>query len=161
VYMKPKGVPTLREVARTAFSNYIIKGSSNLAAQGSSSSTLIHPDEAMSEVRDKTKDIFTEADESLVETVPSKDKQADNSKEILVGHVKSLRMSSHMKPEFERVKQCKKCKLACYESHIRMYEVDRVRNSTMYELCSVGCAESDAKFATRTMYRYTPNENIN
>jgi hypothetical protein len=144
-------VPMLRELAKKCYSDYILtklKKEEVLLCIGEVSETFV-----------AILDVFPKVNEDAVANRKREMKAIENKKKFLI-HIKPLPISSNMQKEFEAFKQCKYCDMACYESHIRMYEVDRVRNSSLQAICSLRCAETDQNFHKRTMYRYASNVNI-
>lgn len=147
--MKPRGFPTLHEIAKQSIADSWNFNKINNVNGNADSAITLHPSE------------FTIPHIEEPSTSPSSYELPEATyRELLSLHLRELRLAEHIINSFQSAKTCISCKKSCFDTYIRKYEVTRARNSILYALCSQQCAQADEKFSTRTLFRYTGQQDI-
>ncbi|KAJ3322630.1 hypothetical protein HDV06_002844 [Boothiomyces sp. JEL0866] len=76
----------------------------------------------------------------------------------LDGAIDKHLLSCHMREEVLSSIPCYQCRKACYESHVRAFEITSTitRNSLMYSFCTLNCAKMHKSYQDKSVFSYTP-----
>lgn len=164
--MKPKGyieflllrVSTLREICKKKYMDNLLKSSLNYE----SFLELSNMKSSSAKLENLSSDTLFENNETH-NALQALAKQDDliSKRNIVSKYLKNFRFSEALKREIEEFKICIVCNLSCYESHIRMYSLEKSKKTKINAICSMGCADKDTKFVRRALYYYRPSVHIN
>lgn len=112
-------------------------------------------------LRELTKKVVTNSFlENLVDYDVAEDSLSGYTKyrSYLDGSIEKHLLSHHMRKEVLSSVPCYQCKRACYESHIKAFEITSTitRNSLMYSFCTLNCAKMHTSYQEKSVFCFTP-----